>query len=55
MPNFSEMNPAELNDWYELAVGYRPQVDDPTMSDAVLCELCLSYWEASTETDLEDC
>lgn len=31
-----------LNDWYERNVGYRPQVDEPTMTDAELLALCLS-------------
>lgn len=55
MPDFSAMSAEQLNDWYEQWVGYRPQVDEPTMSDAELREQCLSYWEAATETSLEDC
>lgn len=31
-----------LNDWYEHNVGYRPQVDEPTMTHAELLALCLS-------------
>ena len=54
MPNFSQMTAGELNDWYEHFVGYRPQEDDPAMTDSDLRELCLSYWEAANETDLED-
>lgn len=38
--DFSTMTPAQLNDWYEETVGYRPQVDDPTMSDDDLRALC---------------
>jgi hypothetical protein len=53
IPAFSDMTEAALNDWYESRVGYRPQVDDPTMDDAKLRELCLSYWEATTETTEE--
>lgn len=34
-----------LNDWYERNVGYRPQVDDPSMTDAELQALCLSVAE----------
>jgi hypothetical protein len=33
--------PVALNDWYERNVGYRPQVDDPAMSDDELRTLCL--------------
>lgn len=55
MPDFSNMTAEQLNAWYEEHVGYRPQVDDPTMTEEDLRELCLSYWEASTETDPEDC
>lgn len=51
--DFGTMTAAELNDWYEKKVGYRPQVDDPSMSETDLRELCLSYWEASTETSEE--
>ena len=54
MPDFSKMTAEQLNDWYEERVGYRPQVDDPTMSEADLMEACLSYWEATTETSDED-
>jgi hypothetical protein len=43
MPKFNEMTATQLNDWYELTVGYRPQEDDPTMPDAELRELCISY------------
>lgn len=35
------MTPEQLNAWYERNVGYRPQVDDPTMTDAELLALCL--------------
>lgn len=34
--------PQSLNDWYERNVGYRPQDDDPTMTDAELLALCRS-------------
>lgn len=51
--DFGTMTVTELNDWYEQQVGYRPQVDDPNMSESELRELCLSYWEATTETTPE--
>jgi hypothetical protein len=51
--DFGTMTAPELNDWYEEHVGYRPQVDDPNMSESELRELCLSYWEARTETTEE--
>lgn len=35
------MTAAELNDWYERNVGYRPQVDEPSMTDAELRALCI--------------
>lgn len=38
-----EMTAAQLNDWYEEVVGYRPQVDDPTMTDDDLRSLCAEY------------
>jgi len=50
MPDFSSMTETQLNDWYEERVGYCPQVDDPTMTETELMEMCLSYWEATTET-----
>jgi hypothetical protein len=37
---FAGMDAAALNDWYEAEVGYRPQVDDPTMGDDDLRALC---------------
>lgn len=49
MPDFAAMTAADLNDWYEFAVGYRPQVDNPTMSDDDLRALCRSYHEAERE------
>ena len=52
--DFGTLSEAELNDWYEQEVGYRPQVDDPNMGESELRELCLSYWEETTETSLED-
>lgn len=36
-------SPAILNDWYERAVGYRPQGDDPGMNDSQLRDLVASY------------
>lgn len=41
------MTPAQLNDWYEKTVGYRPQVDDPIMTDKALRELCAEYAAAN--------
>lgn len=40
-----EMTPQALNDWYERNVGYRPQQDDPTMTDVELRQLCESIAE----------
>lgn len=37
-----DMTPESLNDWYERNVGYRPQQDDPTMTDGELRLLCQS-------------
>lgn len=42
-PIFSTMSAAQLNDWYERTVGYRPQVDEPKMTDDELRALCVSY------------
>jgi len=50
-PDFSAMTAAALNDWYEEAVGYRPQVDDPTMSDDTLRSLCIGYAEEAAMHD----
>ena len=52
--DFGTMTAAQLNDWYEAQVGYRPQADEPRMSESELRELCLSYWEATTETSEEE-
>lgn len=41
----AEMTADALNAWYEQNVGYRPQVDDPTMTDAELRSLCESVAE----------
>lgn len=45
--NFEKMTATQLNNWYEEMVGYRPQVDDPKMTDNELRNLVLSYYEAS--------
>ena len=47
MADFRTMNAEQLNDWYEQHVGYRPQADDPTMTEDQLRELCESYEAAS--------
>lgn len=44
--DLTKLTPAQLNDWYEENVGYRPQVDDPSMSDAALLDTCVSYQDA---------
>lgn len=45
-PEFiDQLNPEFLNDWYEQRVGYRPQEDDPNMTDAELRKLVKSYIE----------
>lgn len=49
MPNFEAMTASEMNDWYLRTVGYRPQEDDPTMTNAELLVLCISYAEAVAE------
>lgn len=41
------MSADELNSWYERNVGYRPQVDDPAMTDAALRELCIGVHDES--------
>jgi hypothetical protein len=40
-----EISPAELNQWYADAVGYRPQGDNPAMPDRELRELCAAYFD----------
>lgn len=47
--NLAQATPVQLNNWYEHVVGYRPQVDDPTMSDDDLRALCLERLAAETE------
>lgn len=42
-PDFAAMSAAELNDWYEQHVGYRPQEDCPTMTEEELRDACKSY------------
>jgi hypothetical protein len=46
MNDLLKMTAEQLNDWYEQHVGYRPQVDDPTMTDAQLRALIRNYIEA---------
>ena len=46
MTLFSRMSAEALNDWYEANVGYRPQEDEPTMTDEELLALCQSYEQA---------
>ena len=48
--DFGTMTVVELNNWYQEHVGYQLQVDDRSMSESELRELCLSYWEERTET-----
>lgn len=43
--NIAMMTPAQLNNWYEITIGYRPQIDDPNMSDDELRALCQSVLE----------
>jgi hypothetical protein len=43
-PAFEAMTASQLNDWYEKTVGYRPQVDKPTMTDLELRLLCNGYF-----------
>lgn len=45
--NFDDMTPAELNAWYEVEVGYRPQDDDPDMTDDDLREMCRDFERAT--------
>lgn len=39
------MSAEALNLWYLQNVGYKPQEDDPSMTDDKLRELCASYEE----------
>lgn len=48
-PDFDNMNAEQLNDWYEQTVGYRPQIDDPTMTEADLRSLCQEYWDENPQ------
>lgn len=48
--NFDLMTSDQLNDWYEEHVGYRPQVDEPRMTESELRDLIRSYAEAITKT-----
>lgn len=50
-PDFDAMSSADLNDWYEKTIGYRSQIDDPTMSDADLRQLCREYCETARTED----
>lgn len=45
--NFNDMTSAELNAWYEAEVGYRPQDDDPNMTDDELREMCRDFERAA--------
>jgi hypothetical protein len=51
--NFAKMSADQLNDWYEESVGYRPQVDDPELSDNDLRELCRQIVEFDAEVEAE--
>ncbi len=42
---FELMTAEALNLWYEQNVGYRPQEDDPSMTEDELRSLCMSYDE----------
>ena len=44
-PNPDIADPDFLNDWYERVVGYRPQEDDPEMTDEQLRTLVRGYIE----------
>jgi len=45
--SFAKMTTAQLNDWYEHFVGYRPQIDEPRMTEEELRALILSYVDAA--------
>ena len=47
--NFAKMPAAQLNGWYEQNFGYRPQIDEPKMTDDELRGLCESYVKAVAE------
>lgn len=47
------MTAVELNGWYEGEVGYRPQVDDPSMSNEYLLELCIGALTAKSDGQAE--
>jgi hypothetical protein len=51
MTDFSTMSATQLNDWYEMHVGYRPQVDDPSMSNADLLTLCVGVAKEHSDND----
>lgn len=42
---FDRMSSEALNEWYFQNVGYRPQEDDPSMTDDDLRGLCRGYDE----------
>jgi hypothetical protein len=44
-PAFETMDAAALNAWYETTVGYRPQVDSPSMTDDELRDLCRGMFD----------
>jgi hypothetical protein len=53
------MTAGQINDLYEQIVGYRPQVDDPTMTDDELRALVKDYITSSNRpsdepTELSD-
>jgi len=47
--NFGKMTADQLNNWYEEMVGYRPQVDDPKMTDEELRSLVIDYHSVYVE------
>lgn len=40
---FNRMSAEALNEWYFRNVGYKPQEDDPSMTDDELRALCKEY------------
>ncbi len=51
--DFAGMTADQLNNWYESVVGYRPQVDDASMTDEDLRALCHEVHGAHVAADLQ--
>lgn len=51
--NIPGMTVDQLNNWYEEIVGYRPQADDPELSDDDLRSLCVEVETTYAMMDAE--